>query len=265
VGATASGNVAPDGSRLPLLCTIICRNEAKNIRACLESVKWCDEVVVVDAYSDDETVSICHQYTDRIFQRRWTGFIDQKAFALEKATHEWVLNIDADERVSPRLRGEIELELKRPRADGFYIPRLVRYMGRWWRRGGWYPDYRLRLFRRSVAVWGGVDPHEKVIVQGRKAALHGPLLHYTYATVEDHLRTIDNFTDVAARELALRGRRVSTADLLLRPVWRTTRFYFLRGGFTYGVPGLFVAMSAGFYVFAKYAKLWELSRGDPAA
>lgn len=254
--------MASGARRQPVSCTVICLNEQDNIEACLESVKWCDEIVVVDAFSTDRTVEICRRYTQRVIQREWPGFVEQKRFALDQASHEWVFNIDADERVSPLLRSEIERELARPRADGFYVPRLVRYLGRWWRRGGWYPDYRLRLFRKSRAVWGGVDPHEKVIVQGKTAALRGPLLHYTYANIADHLRTIDNFTDVAAGELALRGRRCRWTDLVFRPLWRTFRFAVLRGGLTYGVPGVFVSLSAGFYVFAKYAKLWELKRQE---
>jgi glycosyltransferase involved in cell wall biosynthesis len=251
--------------RQPVSCTIICFDEEEHIRAALESVKWCDEIVVVDSFSRDRTVEICREYTDRVYQRPWPGFVEQKAFALEQARFSWVLNIDADERVSPALRREIEAVLHDPRADGYYVPRLVYYLRRWWWRGGWYPDYRLRLFRRSHAVWGGVDPHEKVILQGRTARLRGPLLHYTYRDISDHLRTINSFTGVAARELVLRGRTASPADLLLRPLWRFLRFYVWRGGFRQGLAGLFVAESAAFYVFAKYAKLWEATHRRVAA
>ncbi len=244
-------------ARAPLTCTIVCYDEEENIRAALESVKWCDEIVVVDSFSRDRTVEICREYTDRIYQREWPGFVEQKAFALEQARHPWVLNLDADERVSAELRREIEETLRQPTADGYYIPRLVYYLGRWWHRGGWYPDYRLRLFRRDRVVWGGVDPHEKVILHGRSARLRGALLHYTYRDIADHLATINGFTGVSARELFLRGKQASLADLFLRPLWRFVRYFVLRLGFTEGVAGLFVAQSAAFYVFAKYAKLWE--------
>ncbi len=244
-------------TRAPLSCTIICYDEEEGIRAALESVKWCDEIVVVDSFSTDRTVEICREYTDRIFQREWPGFVEQKAFALEQTRCAWVLNLDADERVSPELRREIEGVLRSPDADGYYVPRLVYYLGRWWRRGGWYPDYRLRLFRRDRVVWGGIDPHEKVILQGRSRRLRGPLLHYTYRDVADHVATINGFSGVAARELLLRGRNASWSDLLLRPLWRFFRFYVLRRGFAQGLAGLFVAQSAAFYVFARYAKLWE--------
>jgi glycosyltransferase involved in cell wall biosynthesis len=249
--------------RAPVSCTIICCDEEAYIRDALESVKWCDEIVVVDSFSRDRTVAICREYTDRIFQRPWPGFVEQKAFALEQTRHPWVLNLDADERVSAELRREIEAVLREPTADGYYVPRLVYYLGRWWWRGGWYPDYRLRLFRRAQAVWGGIDPHEKVVLRGRTARLHGPLLHYTYRDTSDHLATINIFTGVAARELVLRGRTASALDLLLRPLWRFVRFYLLRRGFMEGLAGLFVAQSAAFYVFAKYAKLWEATRARP--
>jgi glycosyltransferase involved in cell wall biosynthesis len=248
-----------------LSCTIICFDEEANIRAALESVKWCDEIVVVDSFSRDGTVAICREYTDRIFQRAWPGFVEQKAFALAQATHGWVLNLDADERVSPALRREIEMVLQNPTADGYYIPRLVYYLGRWWWRGGWYPDHRLRLFRRDRVVWGGVDPHEKVILHGKSRRLRGPMLHYTYRDIADHLATINVFTGVAARELELRGQGTTLADLLLRPLWRFVRFYLMRRGFLEGLAGLFVAQSAAFYVFVRYAKLWEATHARDAA
>ncbi len=248
---------SPRSERARVSCFIICRNEESNIGDALESVQWCDEIVIVDSFSSDRTLEICRAYTDRIFQRAWPGFVAQKAFGLEQTRFPWVLNLDADERVSPELREEIERELGDPRVDGYYVPRLVYYLGRWWRHGGWYPDYRLRLFRRDRVVWGGIDPHEKVILRGRSAHLQGPLLHYTYRDIEAHVATINRFTDVAARELALRGRRATLADLLLRPLWRFVRSYVLRLGCIEGLAGLFVAESAAFYVFAKYAKLWE--------
>jgi glycosyltransferase involved in cell wall biosynthesis len=145
---------------------IVCFNEEGNIRACLESVRWCDETVVVDSRSTDRTLDIVREFTERIFVREWPGYREQKQFALDQARYEWVLNVDADERVSPELRSELQRELASgdPRIVGYWIPRLVYYLGRWWYRGGWFPDYRLRFFRRERAKWGGVNPHEKVTV-----------------------------------------------------------------------------------------------------
>jgi len=245
-------------TRPPISCCIICFNEEANIRRCLESVKWCDEIIIVDSFSTDRTVDICREYTDRLIARAWPGYVEQKRFALSQATHEWVLNVDADEEVSPKLRQEIlaVLEQNHPAVDGFYVPRLVYYLGRWWWRG-WYPGYRLRLFRKAKVRWGGVDPHEKVLLRGQAERLHGPLYHYTYDDISDHLRAINGLTEVSSRELALRGKQARISDLLLRPLWRFLRFYVVSGGFRDGVPGFFVAVTSAFYVFLKYAKLWE--------
>jgi len=244
--------------RPPITCCIICFNEEANIRRCLESVQWCDEIVIVDSFSTDQTVNICREYTQRIIQRSWPGYVEQKRFALSQATYDWVLNVDADEEVSPELRHEILAVLQRnhPDVDGYYIPRLVYYLGRWWWRG-WYPGHRLRLFRKAKVRWGGVDPHEKVLLHGQADRLHGDLYHYTYDDIHDHLRALNGLTEIASRELALRGKRARLSDLLLRPFWRFVRFYVLNGGFREGVPGFFVAVTTAFYVFLKYAKLWE--------
>jgi glycosyltransferase involved in cell wall biosynthesis len=238
---------------------IVCYNEEENIRACLESVAWCDEIVVVDAHSTDRTRDIVREFTDRVFIRDWPGYREQKQFALDQASLEWVLNLDADERVSPELRAEIQQELAdgAPGIDGFFIPRLVHYLGRWWYRGGWYPDYRLRLFRRARARWGGVNPHEKVLIEGKTRRLSGSLLHFTYADVSQHLLTVNRLTDISAIE-ALKRERVSSARLVLRPAWRVFRSLIVDRGIVEGWPGLFVAVTAGFYVFLKYAKALEL-------
>lgn len=252
----SSSTIAPP--RTAISCCIICFNEEANIRRCLESVKWCDEIIIVDSFSTDRTVEICREYTDRIIQRTWPGYVEQKRFALSQATHEWVLNVDADEEVSPDLRQEVFAVLQQnyPVVDGFYVPRLVYYLGRWWWHS-WYPGYRLRLFRKAKVRWGGVDPHEKVLLRGQADRLRGPLYHYTYDDISDHLRAINGLTEVSSRELALRGKRTRLSDLLLRPFWRFLRFYFMSGGFRDGVPGFFVAVTSAFYVFLKYAKLWE--------
>ncbi|MBI2963464.1 MAG: glycosyltransferase family 2 protein [Deltaproteobacteria bacterium] len=247
-------------TRPQISAIVVCLNEEDNIRACLESVSWCDEVVVVDARSTDRTREIVREFTDRIFVRDWPGYREQKQFALDQARLEWVLNLDADERVSPELHAEIQRELAdgAPGVDGFYVPRLVHYLGRWWYRGGWYPDYRLRLFRRRKATWGGVNPHEKVLVRGRTRRLSGSLLHFTYADVSQHLLTVNRLTDISAVETLKRGA-VKRRRLLVGPAWRFFRSLVIDRGVLEGWPGLFVAATAGFYVFLKYAKALELS------
>ena len=242
----------------------MCFNEAAHIRRCLESVKWCDEIVVVDSFSSDQTVQICREYTPHVIQRAWPGFVEQKRFALSQTSHEWVLNIDADEEVSPALQQDILTILTRddPAVDGFYIPRLVYYLGRWWWHG-WYPSYRLRLFRRTKVIWGGVNPHEKVLLRGQADRVAGNIYHYTYDDITDHLRTVNDLTDIAAQELARRGVRVHVWDILFRPLWRFVRFYVLSGCMRDGKAGFFVSVTAALYTFLKYAKLWEHTLGKP--
>ena len=254
--------IKPD-DRLPISCIVICGNEAHRIRDCLDSVSWCDEIVVVDSYSTDGTWDIVQQYTSNRARRPWNGHVEQKQFALDRAHHRWVLNVDADECVSPGLRAEIEEILSHDGRgyDGFLVPRVVFYLGRWWWRGGWYPDRRLRLFRRDNAAWGGEDPHEKVLLRGRVGRVREPLWHYTYDDVSDHVRTINRFTTTAAQR-AERARPASWPRLVLRPLARFVRFYFLSGGFRLGLPGLFVAISAAVYVHLKYAKSDERARRE---
>ena len=190
--------------------------------------------------------------------------LSKNVFALSQASHEWVLNVDADEEVSRPLQNEIQAVLQRddPAVDGFYIPRLVHYLGRWWWRG-WYPGYRLRLFRQHKVKWGGVNPHEKVLLHGHSERLSGNLHHYTYIDISDHLRTINNLTDVSSYEMVLQKRQRHLIAILFRPLWRFLDFYFLRGCIRDGLPGLFVSATAAFYVFLKYAKLWEQASHSP--
>ncbi|MGE5306202.1 MAG: glycosyltransferase family 2 protein [Alphaproteobacteria bacterium] len=239
---------------------VVCFNEEEHIGACLESLRWCDEIVVVDSFSTDGTVEICRRYTDRVMQRTWAGYVDQKAYAVSQATKEWVLSVDADERVSAELREEIEQALARDRESysGYALPRLVFYLRRWWWRGGWYPDYTLRLFRRDRATWGGSEPHDKVLVEGRVRRLRHPLHHFTYRDIEDHIQRINRFTSISAQELKKGGRRWRLADAVLRPAGRFLRCYFLKRGFMEGFGGFYVAVTGAMYVFLKYAKLWEL-------
>jgi glycosyltransferase involved in cell wall biosynthesis len=243
---------------------VVCRNEEANIERCLRSLRWCSEIVVVDSFSTDRTVEICLRLTDRVIQRPWRGYRDQKAFAHSQATKEWVLLVDADEEVPPGLREEIQESLQRfgERCAGFSLPRVVYYLGKWWRRGGWYPDYKIRLFRNDRAAWGGVDPHEKILVRGRVRRLKNPLHHFSYRDTADHLERINHFTTVAARELREQGKRWSGVQNLLAPAARFVHFFFWKRGFLEGFLGFFLAVTAAVYVFLKYAKLRELELAE---
>ncbi|MFN8543327.1 MAG: lipopolysaccharide kinase InaA family protein [Candidatus Binatia bacterium] len=244
-------------------CIVVCQDEEAQIAACLESVRWCDEIVVVDGGSRDRTAEIARRFTDRVIEHAWPGYRAQKQFALDQAVHEWVLNLDADERVTPELATEIQRVLARvpDGVDGFAIPRLVSYLGRWWWRGGWYPRRILRLVRRRAATWGGTDPHERPLVQGRVRGLHEAILHYTYGGISDHLRAVDKLTAIAARQRADR-LRVGAGRLLAEPAWRFVRSYVVRGGWREGIAGLFVAATDAFYAFLRSARIWE--RGQDA-
>ncbi len=239
---------------------VVCFNEEDRIEACLESLRWCDEIVVVDSFSTDRTPEICQRYTERFYQRAWGGYRDQKAHAHSLATKDWVLMVDADERVSDKLREELRAVLKRDGDEyaGYALPRLVYYLDRWWRRSEWYPDYDVRLFRRDRATWGGTEPHEKILVGGKVCRLKQPLEHFTYRNMEDHIQRQNRYSSISARESVKAGQRWHLSDALLRPAVRFVRSYILKRGFLEGFAGFYVAAAGAFYVFLKYAKLWEL-------
>ena len=245
---------------------IITGNEEDNVRRCLESVVWADEIVVVDSFSVDRTQEIAREFTDRVFQHRWVGYIGQKAIARNLARGEWILFVDADEVVSPQLREEI-LALFRAGVpagvDGFDFPRQVWYMRRWIRHGDWYPDAKLRLFRKARGRCCGIEPHERIEVDGEVRHLRAPLFHYTYDDVADQLDTMNRFSTISARNERLLRKPAAYLlwGMLMHPPFRFFRCYFLKRGFLDGVAGLVIARSAAFSTFVKYAKLWEARLG----
>jgi len=251
--------------RPPLSACIITFNEERNIRDCLESLRWVEEIVVVDSLSQDATVSLCRLYTDKVYEQEWLGHVKQKNCALQYATHEWVLCLDADERVSPVLKEEIERHLSTEwdAVDGYYFPRHSYYLGRWIDHGGWYPDYKLRLFKKSKGYWGGEDPHDKVCLAGRVDYLRGELLHFVYRDVSHQLQTVDSFSTITATALDRQGERFTIFNLLYRPAIKFVETYLVKRGFMDGLPGFIISAISSFYVFLRYAKLWELQRqGD---
>ena len=247
-------------------CTIVCQDEEAHMVPCLESVAWCDEIVVVDGGSRDRTAALARRLTDRVLTNAWPGYRAQKQFALDAARGEWVLNLDADERISPELADEVRAALVHVPAQvaGFAIPRLVCYLGRWWYTGDWYPRRVVRLVRRAATRWGGLDPHERAEVRGRVVALHRPILHHSYADISDHLHSLNKLTAVAAEQPSL-PRRVGVWRLVGEPAWRFVRAYLVRGGVRDGFPGLFVAATGAFYVFLRWAKVRERRVREGAA
>lgn len=256
--------VAEEPRRPPASGVVICFNEADNIGRCLESLAWCDEIVVVDSLSTDGTAEVARSFTDRVVEQEFLGYVKQKNFALDLATHDWVVCLDADEALAPELQAEIQRQLAHcPDAvSGFVLDRMTYFLGIWHDRGEWYPDPQLRVFRRSRGCWTGRDPHDRVEVRGEVRRLDGRLQHWTYRDLSDHIRQVDGFSTRLAREMHNEGVRFRWRDLLLRPLARFFKGYVLRQGFRKGLPGLLVSVSTSYYVFMKYAKLWEIERFD---
>jgi glycosyltransferase involved in cell wall biosynthesis len=244
-----------------LSVTVITRDEEADLDACLESVAWADEIVVVDAQSTDRTVEIAGKYTSRVFVRPWPGFAAQKNFAVDQATNPWILSLDADERVLPALRDEIrQVVAADGPLDGYHVPRQNLFLGRVIRHGGWYPDHQLRLFRRGAGRFRNLQVHEAVEVTGRVGHLRGALLHASYRSVADFVQRADRYSTLAAQDLVARGTRVSWPDFLLRPAARFCSMYLLRAGFLDGPHGLLLALLYAYYVLLRTAKAWELAR-----
>jgi len=241
-----------------LCVTVIAWNEEERLRACLESVTWADEIVVVDAESADKTVQVARDFTDRIWVRPWPGYAAQKNFALEQASADWILSLDADECVTAELRDRIGRIVRADGpADGYSIPRKNIFWGAWVRHGGLYPDYQLRLFRRSAGRFADSLVHESVVVAGRVETLAEPLLHHSYRGLEDFVARSNRYSTLAARELVKRGGRAGLGDLLFRPLGRFLSMYVLRGGFLDGWRGFVLAVLYAQYVFLRMAKTWE--------
>lgn len=235
-------------------------NEERNIRRCLRSLAWCDEIIVVDSFSTDRTVEVSREFTDRVYTHEWLGYIGQKNLIRRMANHPWLLFVDADEEVSPELRAEILDELEGHAGDyvGYQFPRMVNYIGRWIRHGEWYPDVKLRLFLKDRGRSGGQEPHDQVFVNGPVKTLKNHLWHYTYDDLHDHLETMNRFSSITAQEKMRAGSKFRWLDLFFRPPFRFFKAFILRGGFLDSWRGFLIALISAFGVAMKYAKLWEL-------
>ena len=240
---------------------MITYNNERTVEKALRSVTWADEIVVVDSFSNDRTVEISRQFTDKVLQRKWSGHRDQYQYAADLTTHDWVMFVDADEEVSPGLAQEIREALSRKagEVDGFFVYRRTFYLGRWIRYGGWYPDGEIRLYRRDKGRWEG-GLHARVVVDGRVQSLKNLYHHYNYRDISDQIQTIDKYSRIAAEDMAREGETFSLFKLLFHPPFRFIKEYFFKSGFRDGLPGLVIALSTTYYVFIKYAKFWELTR-----
>jgi len=240
---------------------MITYNNEETIERALRSVTWANEIVIVDSFSNDRTVEVGRKFTDKIFQRKWPGHRDQYQYAADLTTHEWIMFVDADEEISPELAAEIRQELngKLEGVDGFFVYRRTFYLGRWIRYGGWYPDGEIRLYRRNKGSWEG-GLHARVVIKGTVKSLKGKYLHYTYRNISDQIQTIDKYSRIAAEDMLQQGETFSLFKLLFHPPFRFIKEYFFKSGFRDGLPGLVIVISTMYYVFIKYAKLWELMR-----
>jgi (heptosyl)LPS beta-1,4-glucosyltransferase len=244
-----------------LTVTVITLNEAAHIDACLASAGWADEILVVDSGSTDDTAALARKRGARVIVREWPGYSAQKDFAAGEASHDWILSIDADERVTPALADEIRRTLAiDPAVAGYRMPRATWHLGRWIRTTDWYPDYQLRLYDRRRARWNNRRVHESVMADGIVGQLRHDLEHYAYRDLLHHHQTMERYTKLAADEMRAAGRHAGAFDLVVHPFAAFVRNYVLRGGIRDGLPGFIVSIMNAYYVFLKFARLWELDR-----
>jgi glycosyltransferase involved in cell wall biosynthesis len=251
---------------MTLSVAIVSHNEEANIGRTLESVKWADEIVVVDSGSTDRTCEIAQRYGAKVVTEPWRGYVAQKQYAIDLCTKDWVLLLDADEEVSPGLVEEIQTAIADPNAvSGYKIPRKNLFLGRWMRHGGFYPDPKLRLFRRGQAFVTGHDPHDrcelKAEVRQQTRQFTNAMTHYTYPTLTLYLNHMNRYSSLGAELAVAKGHRsFSFADIVLRPFLTFVYNYFFRLGFLDGREGLLLHLYHANYVSWKYAKAWEFAR-----
>jgi glycosyltransferase involved in cell wall biosynthesis len=239
---------------------IITFNEEKRLEPALKSLAGLvSEIVVVDSFSTDKTVKLTKKYTNKVFQRKWTDYTDQKNYANARTSFPWILSLDADERISPELREEIlEIKKEEPECDGFSIPRQVYYLGKWIRHSGWYPDRKLRLFRKERARWEGEYVHERLVIEGKIQKLSGSIHHFTYRNISEHLDRINKFSELGAQKLYAKGKKCRWHHLVFMPFFRFVKSFFWRAGFLDGYPGFIVSVLNSYSIFLRYAKLREI-------
>jgi glycosyltransferase involved in cell wall biosynthesis len=245
-----------------LTVVVLTLNEEANIAACLEGVRWADEVMVLDSGSTDRTVEIARRFTPHVLAVEWKGYGATRNIALDRATGDWVLWLDADERVTGDLGREIRETLQRgPGSPAAYdVARRAYFLGKWIRHCGWYPGRVTRLFRRGSARFNDARVHEQLVVEGPVGSLRNDLLHYTDPDLEHYFRKFNRYTTLAAEELQAAGRRATAWDLTVRPLFAFLKMYVLRLGVLDGMHGFILCTLSSAYVFTKYAKLWERTR-----
>jgi glycosyltransferase involved in cell wall biosynthesis len=245
---------------MKITATIITLNEERNIVRAIESLRCCDEILILDSGSIDRTVELAANLGARVIEAGWRGYAGQKNWAAGQAAHDWILSLDADEALSEGLEAEIwNLKKTAPQCDAYIMPRQAQYLGRWILHSGWYPDRKVRLYDRRRAKWVGDFVHESVQAQGRVGHMQSNILHFTCDSLSEHLRTLDRYTTLAAEELVSRKVNVPTWKMIFDPPWTFAKAYFFQRGFLDGVEGLIICYMAAFYTFLKYAKARNMS------
>lgn len=248
--------------KLPLSLVVITLNEEHNIERCLRSVPWASEILVVDSFSSDKTVPLAEKCGARVLQEKWRGYGPQKEWAVQQATYDWILSLDADEALSPELSQEIINLWPRLEADtGYLCPRKSFHFGRWILHGGWYPDYQLRLFNRIQSQWTTSTIHEKVKAK-LEIKLKSPILHWVFHNFSDQVLTNDKYSSLQAQELNQRNKKFLLSKLIIKPMSKFFETYFWKLGFLDGLPGFMISVSAAYSVFMKWGKLWEIERSQ---
>lgn len=242
---------------------IITYNEEKNIRRCIESVlPFSDEIVIVDSFSSDKTAEICREYDLIFIENPFEGHIQQKNFTIQHCSNEWIFSLDADEAASKELQEEIiSWQKGSSEFSNLFVNRKTFYLTDWFKEGGWYPDKKIRLFRKEIAQWTGENPHDYIQITDNSPSgrLKGDLLHYTYNDLAHHLQGIQSFSRIAAEEKFKKGPSGHVWNVMVRPIFKFFKTYFLQRAFIRGTRGFIFSVMAAFSVFMKYAKLWELS------
>jgi glycosyltransferase involved in cell wall biosynthesis len=242
---------------------IICGDNEKTIRKCLESSTWADEIVVVDHGSKDKTFDIVKEFTDKAYERAWTGFIDQKNAVLSHATTEWVFSLDSDEAISDELKDEIKQIIQDPSAkEGYYVPRRTSFHAQWINHSGYYPDRQLRLFKRTCAKWIGERVHERVEIDGQIGRLTKDILHFPFdGLIEGMENTSNRYSSLQAQNIYDEGKRFKIWRMLLRPFGKFLEVYVWKRGFLDGIPGFIIAINSAHAMFMRYIKLREIENG----
>ncbi|MBN2542862.1 glycosyltransferase family 2 protein [bacterium] len=240
---------------------IITLNEAENIGRALKSLSWADEIIIGDSQSKDETVSIAEKYTDKIYQVEWKGYSVTKQELVGKCRNDWILWLDADEEVSPELEEVMRrINLTETEYSAFQIPRKTRYMGKWIKHSGWYPNYVTRLFNKNQAQFSDVQVHEDLVINGKIGTLKSDILHYPYKNLEEHINKINRYSTLSASQMKDKGKTITPVGIAARTLAKFLKTFFLQLGFLDGKQGFTISKMGAFYIYCKYSKLWEIQK-----